>query len=140
VAKSYTETMFGPRPTPDEAKAVVAFLATLEDPPNPHRASPATQRGAALFAGKARCSHCHQGKEYTAARNYDVKLEPDGSPYSLWNPPSLRGLWDRGPYLHDGRSATLEELLRGPHAPEKLGGQALSPAERDDLIAFLRSL
>jgi cytochrome c peroxidase len=69
-----------------------------------------------------------------------VKLEADGSPYLRWNPPSLRGLWDRGPYLHDGRAATLDDLLRGPHAPEKLGGEALTPAERDDLIAFLRSL
>ena len=47
---------------------------------------------------------------------------------------------DSAPYLHDGRAATLDDLLRGPHAPEKLGGEALMPAERDDLIAFLRSL
>jgi YVTN family beta-propeller protein len=140
VAKSYTETMFGPRPAPDEARAVAAFLATLEHPPNPHPSTAAVRRGAALFAGKARCTHCHQGNEYTAGRNYDVKLEPDGSPYSLWNPPTLRGLWDRGPYLHDGRAGTLDELLHGPHAPEKLGGQPLSPAERTDLVAFLRSL
>jgi hypothetical protein len=69
-----------------------------------------------------------------------VKLEPDGSPYLRWNPPSLCGLWDRGPYLHDGRAATLDDLLRGPHASEKLGGEPLTPAERDDLISFLRSL
>src|SRR5262249_35766928 len=71
---------------------------------------------------------------------YDVKLEADGSPYLRWNPPSLRGLWQRGPYLHDGRAATLDELLQGPHASEKLGGQALTPAHRQDLIAFLQSL
>jgi cytochrome c peroxidase len=145
VVKSYTETMFGPKPNADQVQAVVAFLGTLDHPPNPHRAAdgvltPAAQRGAVLFSGKARCDRCHHGDDYTAARNYDVKLEADGSPYTLWNPPSLRGLWERSAYLHDGRCGTLNDLLRGPHAPEMLGGQPLSPAERDDLIAFLRSL
>ncbi len=145
VVKSYTETMFGPTPTPEEVQAVLAFLDTLEQPPNPHRGpggklSAAAERGSQVFSGKARCDRCHAGNEYTSERNYDVKLEPDGSPYRRWNPPSLRGLWDRGPYLHDGRAATLDDLLRGPHASEKFGGEALTPAERDDLIAFLQSL
>ena len=108
VEKSYTETMFGPKPTADEVKAVVAFLDTLDHPPNPHRPdgklSAAAKRGEKLFAGKARCARCHDGPEYTAKRNYDVKLEPDGSPYDLWNPPTLRGVWERGPFLHDGRA------------------------------------
>ena len=69
-----------------------------------------------------------------------MKLESDGSPFDYWNPPSLRGVYDRGPYLHDGRADTLEEVLRSHHAPEKLGGQALTPAERGDLIEFLESL
>src|SRR5262249_14781736 len=37
VEKSYTQTMFGPKPTADEVAAVVAFLGTLDHPPNPHR-------------------------------------------------------------------------------------------------------
>jgi cytochrome c peroxidase len=98
------------------------------------------KRGHELFVGKARCSKCHHGDEYTSERNYDVKLEPDGSPYKLWNPPSLRGLWDRGPFLHDGRAKTLQELLEKHHEPEKLGGEALTDEERRDLIAFLQSL
>jgi DNA-binding beta-propeller fold protein YncE len=141
VTKSYTETMFGPKPTADEVRAVVAFLETLDHPPNPHRErGEAVRRGEALFEGKARCARCHQPPEYTSEHNYDVKLEPDGSPYKLWNPPSLRGVWDRGPYLHDGRAKTLDEVLEKHHAPEKLGGAALTPAERQDLIAFLQSL
>jgi YVTN family beta-propeller protein len=145
VKKSSTETMFGPAPSSEEVKAVVAFLGTLDFPPNPHRGprgdlTAAARRGAGLFAGKARCERCHKPDEYTAERNYDVKLEADGSPFTLWNPPSLRGLWDRGPFLHDGRASSLEELLVGPHAPEKLSGEALTPAEHQDLIAFLRSL
>jgi cytochrome c peroxidase len=145
VEKSYTETMFGPKPSAGEVRAVVAFLGTLDHPPNPHRTadnplSPAAKRGQALFEGAAKCAHCHTGPEYTSEHTYDVKLEEDGSPYPRWNPPSLRGVWERGPYLHDGRAATLEELLQGPHAPEKLGGKELTPAQRQDLIAFLESL
>jgi cytochrome c peroxidase len=145
VEKSYTETMFGLQPTRDEVRAVVAFLGTLDHPPNPHRTadnqlSPSAKRGQALFDGAAKCAHCHAGPEYTSEHTYDVKLEADDSPYPRWNPPSLRGVWQRGPYLHDGRAATLEELLQGPHAPEKLGGKALTPAQRQDLISFLESL
>ena len=52
-----------------------------------------------------------------------MKLETDGSPYKKWNPPSLRGVWDRGPYLHDGRAKTLEEACwRAPQARE-VGGE-----------------
>ncbi len=145
VEKSYTETMFGPKPSAEEVRAVVAFLGTLEHPPNPHRTadnelSAAAKRGQDLFTGAAQCSRCHAPPEYTSPNTYDVKLEDDGSPYRRWNPPSLRGLWQRGPYLHDGRAATLEELLQGPHAPEKLGGHALFAEQRHDLIAFLESL
>ncbi len=145
VEKSYTETMFGPRPTTDEVRAVVAFLGTLDHPPNPHRGadnqvSAAARRGQALFEGAAKCSRCHNGPEYTSEHNYDVKLEADSSPYRRWNPPTLRGLWQRGPFLHDGRAETLDELLQGPHAPEKLGGEALTLQQRRDLIAFLQSL
>jgi cytochrome c peroxidase len=145
VEKSYTETMFGPKPTADEVRAVVAFLGTLDHPPNPHLAadnqlSSAAKRGKALFEGAAKCAHCHAGPEFTSEHTYDVELEADGSPYARWNPPSLRGVWERGPYLHDGRAATLDELLQGPHAPEKLGGHPLTPAQRKDLIAFLESL
>jgi cytochrome c peroxidase len=145
VEKSLTETLFGPRPSADDVKAVVAYLETLDHPPNPHRGpdgslGEAARRGEAVFRGKARCARCHQGEQFTSAKNYDVKIEADGSPFDLWNPPSLRGVYDRGPYLHDGRAETLDELLRSHHAPEKLGGQALTPEERRDLIEFLQSL
>ena len=144
VEKSMTQTMFGPRPSAEQARDLVGFLETLDDPPNPNAgpggAVTAVRRGRTIFRGKGGCARCHRGKDYTSPRNYDVKLEPDGSPYRLWNPPSLRGLIDRGPYLHDGRAATLEDVVQKDHSPEKLGGQALTAQEGHDLIAFLKSL
>lgn len=145
VEKSLTDTLFGPKPTRDDVRALTAFLGTLEHPPNPNRQadgslSEAAHRGRAIFRGKGGCLRCHQGEYFTSAGTYDVKMEADNSPYELWNPPSLRGVYDRGPYLHDGRAETLSELLRVDHAPQKLGNSELTPAERSDLIEFLKSI
>jgi cytochrome c peroxidase len=141
VKKSYTQTLFGPQPSAADTRAVVAFLATLDHPPAPRsKDAVAVRRGRALFEGKARCIRCHKPPEYTSKTTYDVGIEEDDSPYTRWNPPSLHGLWDRGPYLHDGRAHRLDDVLTGDHAPTKVGGKALTPAERKDLIAFLRTL
>jgi DNA-binding beta-propeller fold protein YncE len=145
VEKSMTDTLFGPRPSADDVAAVLAFLKTLDHPPNPNRGpggalSVASERGQVLFRGKAGCVRCHHGEHYTSPRTFDVGLDADGSPFAGWNPPSLRDVYDRGPYLHDGRADSLDELLRLHHRPEKLGGQALTPAERHDLVEFLRAL
>ncbi len=115
VEKSFTETMYGPKPTADEVRDVIAFLGTLEHPPRPallKERREVVERGRLLFEGKARCARCHAAPEYTTPRNYDVKMESDGSPFKLWNPPSLRGVAERGPFLHDGRATTLDEVLR----------------------------
>lgn len=141
IAKSLTTTMFGPKPTAAETRALVAFLETLTPPPHPRPdKGPAVRRGEALFHHKAGCSRCHRPPYYTSPGLYDVKLHAEGSPYQRWNPPSLLGLYERGPYLHDGRAKALDDLLRTHHAPEVLGGLQLTNTERDDLKAFLLSL
>jgi cytochrome c peroxidase len=146
VTKSMTTTMFGPKPSRHDVAALLAFLETLSPPPHSHpqdsktRPGASAERGQKLFLGKAYCSHCHRPPYYTSPGNYDVKLEPDGSPYKLWNPPSLIGLYDRGPYLHDGRAKSLDDLLQRYHTSEMVGGEALNDRERADLIAFLLTL
>jgi YVTN family beta-propeller protein len=143
VKKSFTETMFGPEPKPEEVKDVVAFLETLEHPPRPEakRGDPKEIAGGKeIFAGKAGCARCHAGPNFTSTKNYDVKLEEDGSPFTLWNPPTLRGLWDRGPFLHDARADSVEEVMDTYHRPEKLGAKELTAEERRLLIVYLRSL
>jgi YVTN family beta-propeller protein len=145
VTHSLTKTMFGPEPTKTEVADMLAFLETLTPPPNPNRGpdgslSPQAERGKEIFQRKAGCIRCHRGEFYTSNRNYDVGLEPDGGPYKLWNPPSLIGLYDRGPYLHDGRARSLQDLLQNHHRPQMLDGEKLTPAEQADLIAFLLSI
>ena len=140
VVKSFTSTMYGPEPSKHDVQAVVAFLETLVPPPLPKADDPAAKRGAALFSEKARCARCHRPPLYTSPEIYDVKLDAGASPHQGFNPPSLIGLSERGPYLHDGRAKTLEEVLRTWHTPRHIGGAALTDDEERDLLAFLRSL
>jgi hypothetical protein len=73
--------------------------------------------------------------------------------------PSLKGVWYRGHYLHDGAVATLEEMfdpdrLKETHVPGGYSppgvksraitghefGLKLPAVEREQLIAFLRTV
>jgi len=73
--------------------------------------------------------------------------------------PSLKGVWYRGHYLHDGSAASLEEMfdpdrLHAKHEPGGWSppgietraiqghrfGLALKPDERNQMLAFLRTL
>jgi cytochrome c peroxidase len=91
-------------------------------------------------SSRAACASCHGGAELTDGKVHVVGLEGPGDVYKGYNPPTLRGLYDKAPYLHDGRAKTLRDALTGPHNPEDLGGEALSASELDDLIAYLESL
>ncbi|QEH37914.1 Lactonase, 7-bladed beta-propeller [Aquisphaera giovannonii] len=145
--ESFTKSMQGPKPSDEDLKALVAYLATLDFPRNPYRdpsgkLSPEAERGKAVYSSaKAACNTCHGGPEFTDGKIHTVGLEEPGDRYRGYNPPSLRALYDRDPYLHDGRAKTLREALSGPHsagAVTNLG--ELTDAELDDLLAYLKTL
>ena len=56
---------------------------------------------------------------------------------SKFNPPSLRGISQNGPYFHDGRAENLEAVFQkfGHQLDRELSGQQIS-----DLIAYLNRL
>jgi DNA-binding beta-propeller fold protein YncE len=145
LRKSLTTTMLGPEPSEDDVAALTAYLGTLERAPSPHRRSDgglddAARRGQAVFDG-AGCAGCHEPPLYTSDRVVDVGLGSPQDRYRGFSPPSLLGVSQRVLLLHDGRTSSLEELLRGPHSPSEVAGSAgLSGEEMSDLIAFLRSL
>ena len=60
-----------------------------------------------------------------------------------WRTPPLWGFRDSGPYLHDGRAATLDQAV-ALHGGEGTNSARhyfmLSPEERLQLQAFLKSL
>ena len=147
MVESFTKSMQGPKPSSDDVKALVAFLDTLDYPKNPYRLpdgkiSPAAQRGEAVFrSAKAGCADCHGGPEFTDGKIHVVGLEEHDDAYRGYNPPSLRGLYDKDPYLHDGRSKTLRDTLVEAHSAESVTGRGeLTEKELDDLIAYLMSL
>ena len=67
------------------------------------------------------CARCHGGDDFTdSAQNkfHDIgTIDSDtgnrlGSPLSGLDTPTLRGLWNGRPYLHDGSADTLAEAVR----------------------------
>ena len=95
----------------------------------------AVRRGREVF-GKQSCASCHAPPSYTSAKTYDVGLA-DEAGLKMFNPPSLRGVGQGGPYLHDGRAATLAVVFtRHRH---QLKGE-LTKQELADLMKFLDSL
>jgi len=141
----------------DDLAAYVASLAIA--PPSPFRdadgrLSPAARRGRDIF-GRIGCPECHPGPRYTTSALrpdagdpllYDVGTLTPASGARLGDPlrgldtPSLVGLWDSPPYLHDGRAPSLRDVFLDPG---NLMGQAaanLSTAQLDDLVAYLLSI
>ncbi len=147
VAESFTKSMQGPKPAVGDVEALIAYLGTLEFPRNPNlnrdgSLTDAARRGQVVFkSAKAACNTCHGGPEFTDGKVHKVGLEEGGDVYAGYNPPSLRGVYDKDPYLHDGRAKTLRDALTKGHDPESVTGLGtLSDAELDDLIAYLKSL
>lgn len=132
---------------PEEtATAVDDYLKSLKADPNPFlvngKLSEAAERGKKLFDGKAKCSTCHSGANYTDLKAYDVgTLGAYDKPTDRFYTPKLNEVYRTAPYLHDGRAATLEEVFTAFNKEDKHGVTSkLSPEELADLIAYLNSL
>lgn len=135
IQKSMQTTMYGPQPTEAQIRDLEAYLGTLVPPPGPAGDEGAVRRGRAVFEQR-HCNRCHEPPFYTTPRSYDVGLV-DEMDNRTFNPPSLRGLSQSGPFFHDSRAITLEEVLTRYRHELK---EALSHQERQDLLAFLLSL
>ncbi len=113
----------------------------------------------------ADCFHCHGGPLFQsqsfANNGLDTEAKDIGrmgvtgraGDRGKFAVPSLRNIALTAPYMHDGRFSTLEEVINhymtgiqpsttlDPNiAKHPLGGLALSPADQQALIAFLRTL
>ena len=142
VRKSLVKTMQKDNPPTDEQVAALAvFVQSLAPPPPIDVArgtvdSEAVARDRALFVDR-KCSKCHAAPQYTTPRMYNVGLT-DQIGNKRFNPPSLLGVGQRGPYFHDNRAKTLGDVFQ-EHG-HQLGGEPLTGRELTNLLAFLRSL
>ena len=140
LQKSFETTMRGPAPSDEDLDALLAFLETLDFVPHLPVNAEAAQRGVQIFRAK-RCNECHKGPAFTSDEVFEVGLESPDDEYKGFNPPSLRGVARRTPFLHDGRARTLADVLKVHHRPSLINGETdLNDTELADLIEYLKSI
>ena len=118
------------------------------------------------FSAGADCFHCHTAPHFTDFLFHNNGLDSDeifsdlglyettGSDIdkAKFKTPTLRNIEVTGPYMHDGRFSTLEEVIEhynsGGHASSTVSplmknigdGLLLTPEDKQALLAFLRTL
>ena len=124
-------------------------LATPEPPAGAFDPA-AAQAGKAIFEGKAQCASCHVPPIFTepgwnlhtpeeiGIDDFQANRSPDGR----YRTAPLRALWNmdkihKGGFYHDGRFATLDEVV--DHYVGHFG-LTLSAPEKSNLIEYLKSL
>jgi YVTN family beta-propeller protein len=109
------------------------------------------QRGRDLFfARETACATCHSGPffkdsvptdkiiRHDVATGHDDPSEKIGTAYDT---PTLLGVYKTAPYLHDGKAASLEDVLTKQNRNDRHGRTShLSPQQIGDLVEFLKAL
>jgi cytochrome c peroxidase len=167
------ERAFGdPRVTFERiTQAIAAFERTILSGNSPYdrflngdkRAlSPGAKRGLTIFERSGECSECHNGYNFTNEKFASLGIGPDRTPPDFglseisgkrrdegkFKVPTLREVAHTGPYMHDGRFRTLDDVLEfyrkggqpGPHLDSRIAPFFLDAPAKADLIAFLEAL
>jgi cytochrome c peroxidase len=150
------------------AQAIAAYERTMEPGIAPfdrwiegdESAIPdSAKRGFVLFNTKTTCFACHTGWRFTDDKFHDigvsksdrgrgVALKDDEAAQYAFKTPTLRSVALRPPYMHDGSSATLADVVRH-YEKEPIDRPSRSPLfvpvqlteqERLDLVAFMQTL
>ena len=134
---------FAVRPEQD-AVAIDEYLRSLKPLPSPYlqagRLSQGAKRGRKIFK-KAECATCHPAPLYTDRGKYDVGTGKLGEKGKAFDTPTLVEVWRTAPYLHDGRAATIREVLTKYNPADRHGKTSgLTDAQLDDLTEFILSL
>jgi len=150
------------------ARAIAAYERTMEPGPAPFdrwiegdegAISDAAKRGFVLFNGKTTCFACHTGWRFTDDKFHDIgvsrsdrgrgnAVKDDEAMQFAFKTPTLRSVATRPPYMHDGSSATLLDVVRHyekepidrPSRSPLFVPVALTEQERGDLVAFMQTL
>jgi len=112
----------------------------------------AAARGKKIFRNEGRCSTCHQGSTFTDVLSGPVREVPAlhdaaevgvepiyaaRSATGAYRTTPLRALPVHAPYFHDGSAADLSAVV--DHY-DRLFGLNLTPAQKADLVEYLKSL
>lgn len=142
VRAAYRDIQFKVIPE-EKAKAVDTYLKSLRPTPSPYLVdgalSESAERGKVLFEStEVGCATCHPAPLYADLKTHDVKTRGPFDRRDTWDTPTLAECWRTGPYFHDGRYATVKDLLaKGNHgdAADKLRDSQIA-----DLAQFVLSL
>ncbi|MCH2587556.1 MAG: c-type cytochrome [Planctomycetales bacterium] len=152
-------------------KAIATFERTVLSGNSPYdqyvngdkKALNASQaRGFNVFFKKAACDSCHLGFNFTDGSFENIgigmdKPKPDlgrfvvtgkASDKGSFKTPTLREIEHTGPYMHDGRFKTLEQVvehydkggIKNPNLDSRLKPLKLTKQDKKDLVAFLKAL
>jgi cytochrome c peroxidase len=143
VRSGFKHIQFAVRPEED-ALAIDAYLKSLEPVPSPYLVdgalSNSARRGEKMFE-QAGCIRCHPAPLYTDLKRYELgttRGRDEGLPVDV---PSLIEVWRTAPYMHDGRAATMHDVLKSVGHTEILKQtETLSVNEINDLIEYILSL
>jgi len=101
----------------EQAQHIDAYISSLRAVPSPYldkgRLSESASRGKQLFTSLG-CTRCHPPESYlTDMKRHSGKIGADdiGPWDGNWDTPSLHEVWRTGPYIHDGRTMDMVELL-----------------------------
>jgi cytochrome c peroxidase len=129
----------------EEASAIDEYLKALTPVDSPHLVkgalSESASRGEAVFE-EVGCAGCHPSPLYTNMKQYDVGTGRGPEENARFDTPTLVELWRTAPYLHDGRAATLRDMLVSPDSDDRHSAMVsdLSEEGLSDLIEFVLSL
>ncbi|MBK9386330.1 MAG: hypothetical protein IPN34_16075 [Planctomycetes bacterium] len=158
------EAAFGDRSiTPARiALAIATYERTLVPDQTPYdlgTLTPAQQRGLQAFRGNGACLFCHSEPLFTDHSYANLGVRPDSDDVGRFavtqNPadmgafkvPALRNVGLSSTFFHNGGKRTLAEVIEfyriggefpGPNLDVRFSPAFLSPAERADLVEFLR--
>ncbi|MEM7384375.1 MAG: PKD domain-containing protein, partial [Verrucomicrobiota bacterium] len=128
--------------------ALAAYVSSLTvEEPSPYRTSSGNLTSAAtsgrnVFIAK-NCAECHSGAAFTdsALNNFHnvgtIKSSSGnrlGATLTGFDTPTLRGVWNGAPYLHDRSAATLAAALNAHN------NVSLTSTERNNLVAYLQQI
>jgi hypothetical protein len=130
--------------------AALQFYQLAIPPPTPPEGSfdrTSAARGEMVFKGKANCAQCHVPPLFTepgwnAHKPSEIGIDDfqsNRSPDETYRTAPLRGLFAhmKGGFYHDGRFATLMDVVNHYNAFKKLN---LTEQEKNDLVEYLKSL
>jgi hypothetical protein len=141
------------RSKPDQITAKLAALHFYQlaipapKPPSGGFDTAAAAAGKDVFNNKAKCASCHVPPLYTEPGNNlhapgEVgvdSFQADRSPTHMYRTAPLAGLWShqKPGFYHDGRFATLNDVIDHYDTLQKLG---LTGLEKKELLEYLKSL